>query len=598
MNQVYEPNEHHVVSVFKRPGFATFRNKNTNSPTPSRAYNYSNGRISFNNSQKRKHTNKNKDVLFFNKNLNPIEIIWAGVIPTGYKNKNGKNHNFPKLIESNQATEFYIQVPNRNFRSKPQVVVQTQPPPKSVKRRTSVRNSGIGNYFGLRELQNGLKKAKEEHAKLFPRVPVSPPVQAPLRVPVPPIQDTRARAPHRVPVPPVQAPRVPVQRARAPVNNGRPRLGKELSSMLIDALNLDKSTKFGPQIGTKSSNGSVYPIEGTDTVIKVMYMDNDSFYHRGGKGDFETEVKIGRLFQGNKSKIGTAIYQSAIVRKKNSVISAYVMDNLITREEQDKGYSVMSLDSYQKKFHKDSCPSPTNPIYKMYTDLLTQFYKKTKGWHGDLHSRNIQIIYNPTTKLILRMTVIDYGSHTPFVGNSNQLTCLDEYIELIKKETKDRIKHGKQFWFNKHLNPNTGRLQLLFPNSKAITKISHLPFYKNAKQMGLTTRGRIPKVNDSTLLLPNKITTNQELRKVVNEITQAIENKKINKSNISRILTLISKNIKLPSNITNNQRMRLFGKLSNEEREKLSNEERKLVNLGKLLSNRQKLFSKLQNMKK
>lgn len=90
------------------------------------------------------------------------------------------------------------------------------------------------------------------------------------------------------------------------------------------------------------------------------------------------------------------------------------MDNLIQKE----GEKVMRLHDYTNIFVKLSA-TDKQAVSKHLLEQLFKFYKITGGWHGDLHSTNIQVILDNNNR-VERMVIIDYGSHSNLPGLKNK----------------------------------------------------------------------------------------------------------------------------------------------------------------------------------
>jgi hypothetical protein len=210
----------------------------------------------------------------------------------------------------------------------------------------------------------------------------------------------------------------------------RRNLNKSLKTVIIQKLGLPPGTLFESKLSTNSAYGVIFPIKGVDKVLKVVRS------YTSKSADFDTEVSVGQL--PGIEKVGTKIYQHAYFRYltnspengKYEYIGAYVMDNLLSLRERRNGNTVKSLYDYTYSL-RGSCPS--NEIVKMYTKLLVKFYKISRGWHGDLHTGNIQVILD-RRGVPKRMMVIDYGSHTRLKNQNrlNRASCLDEILDAVK----------------------------------------------------------------------------------------------------------------------------------------------------------------------
>jgi hypothetical protein len=278
------------------------------------------------------------------------------------------------------------------------------------------------------------------------------------------------------------------------LNKNTGNMTKKLKDTIIRELKLPNDTEFEHKLPVKSAYGVIFPIKGTDKVLKVIRgkhaVDND----------FNTEVSIGKK-QGI-GKVGTRIYEHAYFGYKTvhlvnghvkfrDYIGAYVMDNLLSMREKKLGWTVINLNIYTREHN--SC---SREIIKMYTNLLFNFYKISGGWHGDLHSGNIQVILDDKGKP-KRMMVIDYGSHTPFINKTraNSAKCLDDVLKVVKSNFKS-MPYSVQFtspgWSGPHrVRSNVTRRQAVASNKSALNTHS---FYLTAKTYGIN----INNANNST----------------------------------------------------------------------------------------------------
>ena len=235
-----------------------------------------------------------------------------------------------------------------------------------------------------------------------------------------------------------------------------------LKAKLIENLKLPQNTTF-KKIGTESAYGVVYEIVGTNRVLKVMRFVNKNDNKPGT--DFSKEVAVGRM--DDIGHVGTKIYQAAFFDHDitnahgdydTEYIGAYVMDNIISRREKANGCTVTTLFKYYVDHYKpltNACQK--SEVSDMYAKLLFDFYKITKGWHADLHSKNIQVVLKKD-KTLKRMVVIDYGSHVDF-NNKRRLAdakCLDEILDHVQEN------------YNKHKGKKVIYWGPLFPHKNKV----------------------------------------------------------------------------------------------------------------------------------
>ena len=329
--------------------------------------------------------------------------------------------------------------------------------------------------------------------------------------------------------------------------NASGQLLPDVADAIVDKLKLPPGTTFGSRIGSNSVNGAIFPINGQDKVIKVGLVHEDDYLHDGGRGDFAREVKIGRKFAdmnaNNRRRVGTPIHQSGTIKMYDTsgqpyILTVYVMDNLLTAANRQRGYTLMTLREYQKTIytqrtnHPNTCPK--DRITRMYTELLYYFYKGVEGWHGDLHAENIQVILN-SRGVPVRMVVIDYGS-SKYFKNRNRLKsarCLDKILDQIHEESSSLPKYPGVFWTEPHrVNPGNvmaktlvKRSQLVYPNSTVMRNRVALnqPLYHSARVRGHTTRNLNKNDREAALAKMRKARRNAVL-KAVGKVSKTVYN--------------------------------------------------------------------------
>ena len=187
--------------------------------------------------------------------------------------------------------------------------------------------------------------------------------------------------------------------------------------------------KLGPRIGTESSYGQVNLVgDGNRFVMKTMDISTPS-----NNRIFDNELTIG--FNPAIKIVGPKIYLWRKFHLPGKDVGQYVMDNF-TKGRQ--GIYSMGLDEYASKYWKNMCPSPTDPIIRLLKKKLMSFWKITKGYHGDLHTGNIQVILGPGDDL-KDLMIFDYGAHKRFknLRNTNyRLYCFEDYLKTIQKQFK------------------------------------------------------------------------------------------------------------------------------------------------------------------
>ena len=172
--------------------------------------------------------------------------------------------------------------------------------------------------------------------------------------------------------------------------------------------NAVKSYSLKGRVLAKGSYGSVKTL-GTNYVMKTMYFNipNDVKI-------FLNEVRVGSL--PGIQQVGPKIYAFRLVQQQSKYFKGqYIMDRL----------HFVSLENYIK----NTCPEPSDPLYKRMRETIEKFWKITKGYHGDLHDDNIGVI--PETG---RVVIIDYGAHRKFKTKINNSTCFNNITKIINKE--------------------------------------------------------------------------------------------------------------------------------------------------------------------
>jgi hypothetical protein len=213
-----------------------------------------------------------------------------------------------------------------------------------------------------------------------------------------------------------------------------------------DALTANRKIK----LGGNTSYGSVYQIS-EKYVMKKMKFD-----HAANDSDnlkiFLNEVRVGGL--PGIEKVGPRIYAWRIRRDKNGYAThgEYIMDSFTK-----SGEVYTSLKKYAKKV----CPEKNHPIFKMLKKTLTDFWKVTKGYHGDLHTENIAVILDPKNLLEpKRVIIFDYGSHKAFKVPVNDHTCFDDFVRIIDKQWKNTV---NKYGANIEQYPENSNVNVVYP---------------------------------------------------------------------------------------------------------------------------------------
>ena len=192
---------------------------------------------------------------------------------------------------------------------------------------------------------------------------------------------------------------------------------------------LNGKLRLGKQIGTQSSFGKVFLL-GDDNMYVLKRMDISTPSRRR---IFENEVTVGSM--PGISAVGPKIY--AFTYSPDERYGEYIMDNFIKGR---RGYSSMSLAEFAREAWRNSCPSSSNPVIKDLKKRLMKFYHVTQGYHGDLHSDNIQLIFDNNDHFE-RVMIFDYGAHKRFKTNVTG-KCFEQIMNIINREFKNS--HAKK----------------------------------------------------------------------------------------------------------------------------------------------------------
>lgn len=187
--------------------------------------------------------------------------------------------------------------------------------------------------------------------------------------------------------------------------------------------------KLGPRVGTASSYGQVNIVgDANRFVMKTMDITSPS-----QQRIFDNELSVG--FNPAIKIVGPKFYLWRTFYDHGRTYGQYIMDNFTKGRP---GIHSMSLEQYSTKFWKNSCPTPKDPIIVLLKKKLLSFWKITRGYHGDLHTGNIQVILGPENEL-KNVMIFDYGAHKRFKNLRNlnyNLYCFEDYVKTIQKQFK------------------------------------------------------------------------------------------------------------------------------------------------------------------
>ena len=234
-------------------------------------------------------------------------------------------------------------------------------------------------------------------------------------------------------------------------------------------INPDGSLKMGPRIGSQSAFGVINIVGDQNRfVMKTMYLRSPSDHRI-----FVNELTVG--MNPAIKIVGPKIYLWRQWYKDGLLIGQYIMDNFTKGKP---GYFTMSLQDYARKMW-DTCPGKDDKVIKLLKKRLTQFWKITKGYHGDLHTENIALIFNQEGDL-KNLYIFDYGAHKKFknLRESNyQRYCFEDYIKTIQKQFKISYnrKGGSNFYPNVSVPVVKPKGQPYRSNANMLSKLN----YKN-----------------------------------------------------------------------------------------------------------------------
>ena len=122
-----------------------------------------------------------------------------------------------------------------------------------------------------------------------------------------------------------------------------------------------------------------------------------------------------------------------------------IMDNFLMGRDPQEYASI-----YLADFLDRGCPAPNSRFVRLTKDVLEKFYRVTKGYHGDLHGSNMQVIIHKATARVENVYVFDYGAHKRFRNPFALSKCksLSSILDFINSEFENnyaRQKYGNRF---------------------------------------------------------------------------------------------------------------------------------------------------------
>jgi len=196
---------------------------------------------------------------------------------------------------------------------------------------------------------------------------------------------------------------------------------------------------------------------GHPVILKVIDLRDPE--ERAG---FDNEIRIGQIK--GIEKLGTRTLAYGI----SNNIGYHVMTD-VTYNKSKSNLTSVSLYQYMKKLN--ACPSTEHPLYKKLFKTLFDFYKLTKGYHGDLHGQNIYVVYElPYIDNVKSIKIIDYGAHVKF-KNSNALakcTTIRDIFKMIDANFISNLSNAKNLnrqlpLWDPRVNTRPGRVPTIFP---------------------------------------------------------------------------------------------------------------------------------------
>lgn len=184
----------------------------------------------------------------------------------------------------------------------------------------------------------------------------------------------------------------------------------------------------------------------------------------------------------------------------------------------------LTLNKYMQTFYQNSCPSSNHKLIKFLKRQLKIFYKITKGYHGDLHGDNMQVLLKKMdgeSSSIENIIISDYGSHIPFRNLNNnalQSACLKDIFDLINLQFIQN--------FEKYHTPSL----LSYPEGSRIPIIPTIrgrqPFRPNTYMLKYLNQGQYS-VNGKLRQIPNEYANQSILHRIKESIPKKVFNRHV-----------------------------------------------------------------------
>ena len=179
--------------------------------------------------------------------------------------------------------------------------------------------------------------------------------------------------------------------------------------------NMLKNIKNITKLQESEANQMVYAVD-NKYVIKLTYFTTDASVE-----SFAKEIRVGWIPNAKTFGVNIHAYKASQFMKKKYGI--YIMDHVTFGNNNLKA---LTLHQYLMKVNNGNINEFVNNTFqfpiieRVLHKRLMSFYKHTKGFHGDLHKRNI-IILLTKNNTIADVKIIDYGNFVPFDSISKYL---------------------------------------------------------------------------------------------------------------------------------------------------------------------------------
>jgi len=213
------------------------------------------------------------------------------------------------------------------------------------------------------------------------------------------------------------------------------------------------------RIGVQSVHGAAYKCmyNGRPVILKVIDVRDPEEL-----SGFFNELRIGKTK--GIEKLGTRTLAYGI----SNYIGYHVMTDVTYNQS---NLTSVSLNEYMNRLN--ACPSTEHPLYKTLFKTLFEFYKLTKGYHGDLHGGNVYVLYKPhDINDVKSIKIIDYGAHVKFEKSNalDKCTTISDIFNLIDTnfmKNLSKAKHLNSAQPLRYIRGNTsGPVPTIFSNTR------------------------------------------------------------------------------------------------------------------------------------